>query len=217
MGTWGPPPYVSSAMTRTTLAGCLGGAALLALTACGPGSPVTVAQADGAALVPADHGPVARGGDGGDGEDGRDSGDGEDGGDSGQGGDGGRGGDAQLGGGTPSCPDNPPYDPDAPAYDPDGPVWEPAPVDPPPRTIVAQRLAFHPRKLVVRPGTKVAFENCDITIHNVQTWPERKGPRITSPDARPGDTVRFKVPRKPGRYQVICVYHQSMTATIVVK
>jgi plastocyanin len=87
-----------------------------------------------------------------------------------------------------------------------------------PLTISAAGMAFTKQKFTAKPGQEWTFNNADIAIHNVQTDDAEKNPmKFKSPDANPGQKVKFKMPTKKGTYKVLCYYHQAMTATITVK
>ena len=90
-----------------------------------------------------------------------------------------------------------------------------------PKTISAAGLAFTKAKYKAHPGEKWTFNNADIATHNVQTDnedPNFKNPmKFKSKDALPGKKVTFKMPKKAGKYHILCYYHQSMTAQLIIK
>jgi plastocyanin len=93
-----------------------------------------------------------------------------------------------------------------------------APKNIPKGTLVAASFKFFPAKVTAKKGATVTFDNRDIAIHNVQTAKKVKGKyQILSKDAAGGEKTKFKVPKKAGKFKVICFYHQSMVSTIIVK
>ena len=76
-----------------------------------------------------------------------------------------------------------------------------------------ENFEFKPKKVVVRPGTKVTWTNEDTNIHDVKD---------TSPLATPvsdslskGDTFSITY-AEPGSYSYICGIHPYMTGTVEV-
>lgn len=89
-----------------------------------------------------------------------------------------------------------------------------------PKEIVAADVAFVSKTYKAKAGETWTFRNADVLNHNVQTDdedPNYKNPmKFKSPDAAGGQKVTFKMPTKPGKYKVLCYYHQNMTATVTV-
>jgi plastocyanin len=97
----------------------------------------------------------------------------------------------------------------------------PGPVSAPPRTIVFANFAFVPATLTARAGEVWTERNDDVATHNISTpaylraHPDSTGGNI-APDVDAGEQKTFTMPGKPGTYQVVCFYHQKMTATITI-
>jgi plastocyanin len=97
----------------------------------------------------------------------------------------------------------------------------PGPVSAPPRTIVFANFAFVPATITARAGAVWTEENDDVATHNISTaaflkaHPDSSGGNI-APDVDAGEKKTFTMPSKPGTYQVVCFYHQKMTATITI-
>jgi plastocyanin len=92
----------------------------------------------------------------------------------------------------------------------------------PPHTIVFADFAITPAKITAKPGESWTEDNRDVATHNVtsEKWvnKNKKGTGgDIAPDVAPGAKATFKMPKKPGTYQVVCFYHQNMTATITIK
>jgi plastocyanin len=92
----------------------------------------------------------------------------------------------------------------------------------PPHTIVMADFAFTPTKITAKPGEVWTEDNRDIATHNISSEGYlKKHPKSTgadiAPDVDPGKKATFKMPTKPGKYKVVCFYHQNMTATITIK
>jgi plastocyanin len=81
--------------------------------------------------------------------------------------------------------------------------------------IVIQMFAFHPASLTVAPGTTIRVRNSDTTAH---TLTDKADPKLfNTGDIAPGQTKTFTAPAKPGSYPYICLIHQFMTGTLVVR
>ncbi|HZE65205.1 MAG TPA: cupredoxin domain-containing protein [Sporichthyaceae bacterium] len=92
----------------------------------------------------------------------------------------------------------------------------------PAHTIVMADFAFTPTKITAKPGETWTEDNRDIAIHNISSEnylnKHKKGTGADiAPDVAPGSKATFKMPTKPGKYKVVCFYHQNMTATITIK
>lgn len=79
--------------------------------------------------------------------------------------------------------------------------------------VAISSYAYHPAKLVIKPGTKVTFTNHDQTAHTATASGSGRG--FDSGTIKPGAsaTVTFS---KPGTYAYICQFHAFMHGTIVV-
>jgi plastocyanin len=89
-----------------------------------------------------------------------------------------------------------------------------------PKTIVFSGFAFVPTTITAKPGEEWTEDNQDIATHNISTEAAAKAKGTggdIAPDVDPGKKATFKMPTKPGKYKVVCFYHQQMTATITVK
>jgi len=83
-------------------------------------------------------------------------------------------------------------------------------------TIVIKNFAFHPSELTVAPGAKVTVENEDGVTHTVTAVAPHQGAFNTG-DISAGKTVTFTAPTAAGSYPYICLIHQFMHGTLVVK
>jgi plastocyanin len=82
-------------------------------------------------------------------------------------------------------------------------------------TIAIHMFAFHPSSLTVAPGATVTVHNADSTTH---TLTDKANPKLfTTGDISPGGTKTFKAPSKAGSYPYICLIHQYMAGTLVVR
>lgn len=70
---------------------------------------------------------------------------------------------------------------------------------------------FEPKKVVVKPGTKVTWTNGDTAIHSVKDTSPLATP--VSKDLNKGDTFSIAYDQ-PGSYPYICGIHQYMTGTV---
>lgn len=84
----------------------------------------------------------------------------------------------------------------------------------PANTIVIKNFSFS--TLVVSPGAAVAVHNDDTATHTVAAVNPEPGPFNTG-DIGPGKTATFRAPTRPGRYTYICMIHQFMHGTLVVR
>jgi plastocyanin len=87
------------------------------------------------------------------------------------------------------------------------------PTSAPPYTIVMKSIAFFPTVLKTEPGKVWAIDNQDVAIHDVRTQDNKT---IFSGDVQPGGKGSVKMPMKPGKYEAVCYYHQSMVIDITV-
>jgi plastocyanin len=83
-------------------------------------------------------------------------------------------------------------------------------------TIVIRNFAFYPATLVVDPGTVVRVRNEDSVTHTVTSVSPHRGAFSTG-DIGPGQSVTFVAPAETGRYPYICLIHQFMHGTVVVR
>lgn len=81
--------------------------------------------------------------------------------------------------------------------------------------VVIHMFGFHPSSLTVAPGATVTVRNTDTTTH---TLTDKADPKLFSTgDIRPGQAKTFTAPMKPGSYPYICLIHQFMTGTLIVR
>ncbi len=88
--------------------------------------------------------------------------------------------------------------------------------DRPPATevhVVIEHFAFHPDTVTVAPGATVTVSNRDGVTH---TFTARDGVFSTG-DIAPGRTATVTAPTRPGTYPFLCLIHQYMTGTLVVR
>ncbi|MGQ0844668.1 MAG: cupredoxin domain-containing protein [Sporichthyaceae bacterium] len=133
---------------------------------------------------------------------------------------------AALGSGTANAADPPCTDP-APGVcdkaDPNDPFSNPAARCPkggePARTITASGNTFCGKTYAGKTGETWTFNNPDIAIHNVASDDFEKNPaKFKSADVEMGKTGTFTMPKKKGKYTIICTYHPgSMTAKLTLK
>lgn len=94
-----------------------------------------------------------------------------------------------------------------------GKVFEPA------KTITASGNTFCGKKYAGKTGETWTFNNPDIALHNVGTDDFVKNPaKFKSKDVDMGKSTTFKMPKKKGKYTLICSFHPgSMTAPLTLK
>jgi plastocyanin len=83
-----------------------------------------------------------------------------------------------------------------------------------PNTIVIKNFSFS--TLIVAPGASVAVHNDDTATHTVAAVSPEPGPFKTG-DIGPGKTATFAAPTRPGTYSYICMIHQFMHGTLIVR
>jgi plastocyanin len=83
----------------------------------------------------------------------------------------------------------------------------------PAATITIKNFAFSPSTLTVAAGTTVTVHNDDSATHTVTA----NAKTFDTGDVAPGGTVTFKAPATAGTYPYICMIHQFMHATLVVR
>jgi plastocyanin len=82
-------------------------------------------------------------------------------------------------------------------------------------TIVIKNFMFSPASLNVAPGTVVTVRNEDSVTHTVT---DKADPTLFGTgDVAAGQSKTFKAPAKPGSYAFICMIHQYMSGTLVVR
>ena len=93
-----------------------------------------------------------------------------------------------------------------------------SPGDPPTVTVVIKNFGFQPADPTVKPGEEIVVENEDSVAHTLSSPPGTPVVTAFSTGAiAPGRSERFKAPSRPGRYAFICLIHQFMKGTLVVK
>jgi plastocyanin len=81
--------------------------------------------------------------------------------------------------------------------------------------IVIKNFMFSPANLSVAPGTVVTIRNEDSVAH---TLTDKADPKLFGTGSiGPGQVKTFKAPGKAGSYPYICMIHQYMTGTLVVR
>lgn len=80
-------------------------------------------------------------------------------------------------------------------------------------TITIKNFSFSPSTLTVAPGATVTVHNEDPATHTVTA----DSNAFNTGDIGSGRTVTFKAPTAPGTYPYICMIHQFMQATLVVR
>jgi plastocyanin len=83
-------------------------------------------------------------------------------------------------------------------------------VNPGPKRIVQDNLAFKPNSVTMYLGETVTFTNEEATVHTVTINGKNE-----SGTMKKGDVFEFK-PDVPGRFAVTCDFHPQMKATIIV-
>ena len=139
---------------------------------------------------------------------------------------------AAFGGTANASPAEEPCDPNAPGscdkFDPNDPFANPAARCPkgadgkvvePARTITASGNTFCGKKYAGKTGETWTFNNPDIALHNVATDDFEKNPaKFKTEDVDMGKSTTFKMPKKAGKYTIICTFHPgSMTAKLTLK
>ena len=72
--------------------------------------------------------------------------------------------------------------------------------------------SFQPSVIVVRLGDSIEWANHDLFRHTVTS----SGGGFDSKDIQPDSSWKF-TPTKAGRYDYLCIYHGTMTGTVVVR
>ncbi len=100
------------------------------------------------------------------------------------------------------------------AYAKDDPFVGTKDVKAPAKTIVMASFNFTPKKITAKPGEVWKIDNQDIATHDVRTQDKKT---IFSGDVLQGKKGSVKMPKKAGKYEAVCFYHQSMVLDITVK
>jgi plastocyanin len=80
-------------------------------------------------------------------------------------------------------------------------------------SITISNFMYAPMVIDVQPGATIKVTNKDSVTHTLSAVDGK----FNTGNIRPGATKSFKAPKKPGKYHYICMIHQFMTGTIVVK
>ncbi|MGC2486083.1 MAG: cupredoxin domain-containing protein [Acidimicrobiales bacterium] len=80
-------------------------------------------------------------------------------------------------------------------------------------SIVIKNFMFSPIVLTVEPGAKISVTNKDGVTHTLSAVDGK----FNTGNIKPHTTKTFKAPTKPGKYHYICMIHQYMKGTIIVK
>jgi plastocyanin len=80
-------------------------------------------------------------------------------------------------------------------------------------TITIKNFSFSPSTLTVAAGATVTVHNDDSATHTVTA----NSKAFNTGEVAPGGTVTFKAPATAGSYPYICMIHQFMHGTLVVK
>ncbi|MGQ0844670.1 MAG: cupredoxin domain-containing protein [Sporichthyaceae bacterium] len=126
-----------------------------------------------------------------------------------------------AGAGAENCDPNAPGSCDA--YDASDPFANPKARCPkggePAKTITASGNTFCEDKYAGKVGETWTFDNPDIALHNVATDDVVKNPaKFKTADVEMGKKATFKMPKKAGKYTIICTYHPGpMTAQLTLK
>ncbi|MGH3854620.1 MAG: cupredoxin domain-containing protein [Pseudonocardiaceae bacterium] len=83
----------------------------------------------------------------------------------------------------------------------------------PSNTIVIKDFSFEPASLTVAPGTRVTVLNQDQAAHTL-TADDKS---FDAGTIAGGQRTEITAPSKPGRYPYLCLIHQYMTGTLVVR
>lgn len=88
----------------------------------------------------------------------------------------------------------------------------------PAKTIVASGFTFCGKAYAAKSGEKWTFDNPDVALHNIATDDLEKNPmKFKSPDVESKQKVTFNMPKKKGKYKMVCDYHVgSMTADVTI-
>jgi plastocyanin len=82
-------------------------------------------------------------------------------------------------------------------------------------TIVIKNFMFQPSTLTVAPGAVVTVRNEDTVTH---TLTDKSDSRLfNTGDIAAGQSETFRAPNQAGSYAYICMIHQYMAGTLVVR
>ncbi len=79
--------------------------------------------------------------------------------------------------------------------------------------IEIKNFMYSPMVLKVNPGAKISVVNKDSVTHTLSAVDGK----FNTGDIKPGATKTFTAPKKPGTYHFICMIHQFMKGSIIVK
>jgi plastocyanin len=82
-------------------------------------------------------------------------------------------------------------------------------------TIVIKNFMFQPSTLTVAPGAVVTVRNEDTVTHTLTDASDSR--LFNSGDIAAGQSATFRAPNQAGSYAYICMIHQYMTGTLVVR
>jgi len=82
-------------------------------------------------------------------------------------------------------------------------------------TIVIKNFMFTPDSLTVAPGAVVTVRNEDSVTHTLTDKADQNA--FNTGPVGPNQTKTFKAPEKAGSYPFLCMIHQFMTGTLVVR
>jgi plastocyanin len=82
-------------------------------------------------------------------------------------------------------------------------------------TIVIKNFMYSPSTLTVSPGAVVTVHNEDTVTHTLTDKSDSK--LFSTGDIPAGQSKTFRAPNKAGSYSYICMIHQFMSGTLVVR
>jgi len=91
-------------------------------------------------------------------------------------------------------------------------VETPTTVDAPEARVSIDNFSFSPTNLMVHPGTRVTWTNCDDVPHTVT-----ESVKAFSSSALDTDQTFSRLFDKPGTYSYYCAVHPHMTGKVIVK
>ncbi|MGW7488291.1 cupredoxin domain-containing protein [Streptomyces sp. NPDC054786] len=94
------------------------------------------------------------------------------------------------------------------------PTAKPSPGAPAGTRLTVKDFAFKPAALSVRPGARITVVNQDSTTHTVTATGAKA---FDTGSIKPGRTVTFTAPAKPGRYPYLCTIHPYMKGRLTVR
>jgi plastocyanin len=85
-------------------------------------------------------------------------------------------------------------------------------------TVIIKNFMFQPAMPVARPGEEIIIKNEDSVAHTFSTSTGvPAADSFSSGDIPAGGSREIKAPEHVGRYTFICLIHQFMTGTLIVK